>query len=356
MAVKIINDHFDKNLFNNKAFHPLQSWSWGEARKQMGIEVLRIGEFSTVGTIHELSLQNVYQLTFHKLPLTSYKIGYLPRSVLPSEEVLEFIYDYGEVNKIIFVKIEPYEEISNIKYQISQLHPRASMGEAKIQIKNQKLIKSKHPLFPEWTQILDLRQSDGELLKNMHHKTRYNIKLAEKKGVIVKETSDGKGFKIFSQLYFETCNRQKYFGHTPRYHQIIWNNLKNNISHILIAFYKDIPLAAYELFFYKDTLYYVYGGTSEQYRNLMASNLLMWEAIKLGKKMGAKKLDMWGSLPPNYSQNHSWAGFTRFKKGFGGKFTQFIGSYDLIVSPIQYQIYNIFYLGRQIYLRLKKEL
>ena len=165
--------------------------------------------------------------------------------------------------------------------------------------------------------------------------------------------SDDKGFEIFSKLYFETCKRQKYFGHNPKYHKIIWDNLKNSISHILIAFYNDVPLAAYELFYFKNKFYYPYGGTSLEYRNIMPSNLLMWEAIKLGKKLGANEFDMWGSLGPNYNTTDPWSGFTRFKEGYNTKFVEFIGSYDLVVSPFLYEIYNFIYSGREIYLKLR---
>jgi len=243
--------------------HPLQSVSWEQARKKMGIETLRI-----------VDGKNTFQLTFHKIPYIDYKIGYLPRSAMPAKKILNQLYEYGKRNKVIFIKIEPYSpavipseategsEVEGSKKEISRL--------ASLARNDKRIIKSPHPLFPTWTQILDLTKSEEELLKNMHPKTRYNIRLAEKKGVVVKEMSNEKGFKIFSQLYFDTCKRQKYFGHTPRYHQIVWNSLKNNISHILIASYNDIPLAAYELWYLDGIIYYVYGGTSEQYRNLMA--------------------------------------------------------------------------------------
>jgi lipid II:glycine glycyltransferase (peptidoglycan interpeptide bridge formation enzyme) len=197
--------------------------------------------------------------------------------------------------------------------------------------------------------MLDLTKEKDELLKNMKPKTRYNIKLAQKHGVIVKEDSNDLGYKIFEKLYFDTCKRQKYHGHTPIYHQIIWDNLKEKISHILVAYYENIPLAAYELFYFKDTFYYPYGGSSEEYRNLMASNLIMWEAIKLGKKLGAKKFDMWGSLAPNYDLNNDWAGFTNFKEGYGGDFVQLIGSYDLIINPYLYRFFNLIYSLRKIF-------
>jgi len=303
--------------------HPLQSEQWAKARKEMGVETVYVDGFL---------------LTLHKIPKTSYKIGYLPRSAMPSKKVLNKLYDFGKKNKLIFIKIEPYIEKS--KFQISNFK---SIPNFKFQI-------SKHPLFPSWTQILDLTKSEEELLKNFHPKTRYNIRLAQKKGVVVREESTDKGFETFAKLYFETTRRQKYFGHDYRYHKIVWENLKDNIAHILIAYYNDIPLAAYELWYLDGTGYYVYGGTSEQFRNLMASNLLMWEAIKLGKKLGAKKFDMWGSLPPDYDQTHPWSGFTRFKQGYGTKFVEFIGSYDLIINPFLYKIYNVFYKLREIYL------
>src|SRR3989339_1771918 len=213
--IRIIPDDYSISDYNKLAHHPLQAWEWGEARKKTGVEVLRLGDN-----------KNIYQSTFHQLPFTNYRIGYLPRSVFPTKEVLDFLFDYGKKNKIIFIKIEPYEEKLKVKNQKS-----------KVQLKSQKLVESKHPLFPSWTQVLDLNKSEDELLKKMHSKTRYNIRLAEKKGVVIKEMSDERGFEIFSKLYFETCKRQEYFGHTPKYHKIVWDSLKKNISHILIAFY-----------------------------------------------------------------------------------------------------------------------
>lgn len=335
--IKIISESFSDILsYNLVAYHPLQSWEWGEARKQTGVEVLRLGEYQNNKLIY------VFQLTFHKIPKTNYKIGYLPRSVTPTKDVLHFLAIYSKKNKVIFIKIEPYI--------IKNLESKIQNSELKILNSKFSILNSPHPLFPNWTQILDLNKSKEELLKSFHSKTRYNIRLAEKKGVIVKEMSNESGFKIFSKLYFETCKRQKYFGHTQKYHQIIWDNLKKNIAHILVAFYNEIPLASYELFYFKNTLYYPYGGTSLEYRNLMASNLLMWEAIKLGKKLGAKKFDMWGSLPPNYDEKNPWSGFTRFKTGYGTEFVKFIGSYDLVINPFLYQIYNFIYSLREFYL------
>ena len=86
----------------------------------------------------------------------------------------------------------------------------------------------------------------------------------------------------------------------------------------------------------------------------MASNLVMWEAVLFGKKLGLKKFDMWGALGPNPSKNDSWYGFHRFKEGYGAKLTEFVGSFDLVINPMLYGIYKILDKVRWLFLRIKK--
>lgn len=316
MNIKVISEDFSSSIFNTVAPHPLQSWEWGEAREKMGIDIMRIGEFSSE------QLQNVFQLTFHPIPYTNFKVGYLPRSVMPSADVMNVLKEEARKRNVVFIKMEPY------------IQKRLIMS-------NQNgIVDSPHPLFPRWTQILDLTLSEDEMLKKMKPKTRYNIGLAKRKGVTVRKMSDEKGFEIFSKLYFETTSRQGYRGHNEAYHRLVFETLKNNIAHIFVAFYKNTPLSSFEVFTFNDVLYYPYGGSSEEYRNVMAPHLLMWEVIRFGKQAGCKKFDMWGSLPPNYNEAADWGGFTRFKQGFGGEFVEFIGSYDIVLNGPLYALYN----------------
>ena len=301
----------------------MQSWEWGAARKKMGIEVIKIKGDNTI-----------YQMTIHPIPHTSFSIGYIPRSPVPSKKTLDELYSLGKKHRLIFIKIEPYVILNSFQ------DPNKEMLK---QVQHDGLTKSSHPLFPEWTQTLDLTPSEDELLKAMKPKTRYNIRLAEKKGVVIKEESTDKGYEVFEKLYFETCKRQKYRGHTPAYHEMIWQALKNNQAHILVAYLGETPLAAYELLVFKDRIYYLYGGSSLLHKNVMAPNLLMWRAIQLGKKWGASEFDMWGSLPPNYLDSHPWAGFTRFKEGYGTTFTHLLGSFDLVINPVFYFLYGAAY-------------
>ncbi len=334
MEIKLIGNDISVAEYNKCAAHPLQSWEWGEARKEMGISVLRIGKFAK-GTLKE-----AYQLTFHPIPLTKFTVGYLPRSLWPSTQIISCLLEQGKKHNAVFIKIEPYVKESD--FLLPENNPQLQ------------IVKSRHPLFPEWTQMIDLGRNENEILSGMHPKTRYNIRLAQKKGVTVREMSDEKGFAIFSDLYFETCARQRYFGHTPEYHKIVWKHMKKSLAHILVAFYDTTPLAAYELFCLNKSLYYPYGGTSLSYRNFMGANLLMWESVKLGKKLGASTFDMWGSLSPGYENSHPWSGFTRFKQGYGTDFVHMAGSYDLVIHPLHYSFYTIAHAARTLYLQLKK--
>jgi lipid II:glycine glycyltransferase (peptidoglycan interpeptide bridge formation enzyme) len=135
---------------------------------------------------------------------------------------------------------------------------------------------------------------------------------------------------------------------------LIIRNSNKLTAHLLTAGYQGKTLATWILFVYKDTLYYPYGASSNEHRETMASNLMMWETIKFGKKLGLKKFDMWGALGPNPDPKDSWFGFHRFKLGYGGELVEFIGSYDLVINPILYQAYKITDKLRWIFLKFIK--
>jgi lipid II:glycine glycyltransferase (peptidoglycan interpeptide bridge formation enzyme) len=125
-------------------------------------------------------------------------------------------------------------------------------------------------------------------------------------------------------------------------------------AHLFTAEYEKKILTTWILFVFHDTLYYPYGASSSENRNVMASNLIMWEAIQFGKKIGLKKFDMWGALGPNPDPHDPWMGFHKFKEGYGATLTEFVGSYDLLINPSLYKIYKLADKLRWVYLRLKK--
>lgn len=305
-----------KRQYNNCVTHVMQSWEWGQFRESIGTKVLRFGLFN--GN----KLEIAFQLTFHQIPFTNHFVGYLPKGPFPDSKLAKALTQIGQEQNCAFIKIEPDIEISS-KSQISNLFHL-----------------SPKPLFTKHNFILDLTKSEEDLLKAMHPKTRYNIKVAQKHGVTVEERTDDEALEIYLKLYFETTERQGYHGHTKEYHRAVWQTLKEiNMARLLIAFYDGEPLTAWMLLNFQDKLYYPYGGSSKSHPEVMANNLIAWEAIKLGKKLKLKEFDMWGALGENPNPKDPWIGFHRFKKGYGGELKEYLGTFDLVLN---WPIYSLF--------------
>ena len=307
----------EKSSYNELVSHIIQSWEWGEFRKKTGLELLRLGHFEGSRMV------SCYQLTFHTVPFFKQTIGYLPKGPLPNQAMIKALETEGAKRNAVFIKIEP-----NV----------LKIENGKLKMENLGLVPSKKPLFTKYNFLLDLTKSEDQLLAAMHPKTRYNIGVAQKKGVEVYESTKPEDFEIYLRLYFETTKRQKYFGHTPHYHRLLWETLTSaKMARVLVAKYQGKPLVTWMLLNFGDTLYYPYGGSSTEHKEVMASNLVAWEAIRLGKKMGMRVFDMWGALGPDANARDPWYGFHRFKAGYGPTHVEYIGTYDLVLKP---QLYN----------------
>lgn len=322
----IIDSH--SSIYNQAVSHPLQAFEWGEFRKKTGVEVIRRGEVSGK------SIQNPYQITVHKTPNFPYRIGYYPKGDLPSEELLTDLKQIGENKKISFIQLEP--NVQNGQWSIAHGQLRSSF----------------HPLFTKYTFVLDLTKSEEELLKIMSQKTRYNVRLSEKKGVKVEIDNSDKAFNDYLKLTRETTKRQKFYAHNETYHKLMWETLGNKSNekfdpnklqaNLLKASYNNKTLVTYILFTFKDSLYYPYGASSDLHREVMASPATMWGAIKYGKSLGLKTFDMWGAANvAEPKQDDPYYGFHRFKQGFGATLTEFVGSYDLIINPLNYRLLSV---------------
>ncbi|HVZ59111.1 MAG TPA: peptidoglycan bridge formation glycyltransferase FemA/FemB family protein, partial [Patescibacteria group bacterium] len=288
-----------------------------------------------------------FQLTLHKVPYTPFTIGYLPKGNLPDTLLINELRSIAKDEHCIFIQLEP----NVIEKELSDTQKS---------LKSRALRRATHPLFTRYTFVLDLSRSEDELLKSFHPKTRYNIKVAQKHNVTVTEKNSDEAFKTYLALTEETTKRQRFYAHSAHYHRMQWEVLPHTTqpltlsSHLLLANYNMKTLAAWILFVFKDTLYYPYGASSNEHRETMASTLMMWEAIKFGKRLGLQKFDMWGALGPEPDQLDSWYGFHRFKQGFSPHHVTFMGSYDLVINPLLYHSYVISDKIRWLYLKIIK--
>ncbi len=344
MSIRPINPA-ELTAFNTVVNHPLQSYAWGEFREKSGVKVIRRGIYE------KDKLVSGFQLTIHKIPHTNYTIGYLPKGSLPTKAIIEELKKIGKEEKCIFIQLEP-NSIKSINGK--------SIESGKWKMEDYNLIQAAHPLFTKYTFILDLSQSEEDMLKNMHAKSRYNIKVAQKHNVQVNEDASLKGFNAYWKLTEETTTRQKFYAHTKRYHELQWEIFKHSqmenelTSHLFTATYDGKILTTLLFFVFRDTLYYPYGASSNEHRNVMHSNLAMWEGIRYGKSLGLTKFDMWGAMGPNPDPKDPWFGFHNFKEKFGPDHVEFVGSYDLVLNPLLYQAYKVTDKLRWFLLKLKK--
>ncbi|MBU4360878.1 peptidoglycan bridge formation glycyltransferase FemA/FemB family protein [Candidatus Parcubacteria bacterium] len=342
MQIKQITDENFKNewddfvIENSSPASFLQSWEYSEF-VFFKTQNLKFGFFETDKLVACVS--------FFKKEITNDRYFLkAPKGLILSkdaenntEEVFDLlvnkIKEISKREKIIFFRIAPPYKMNNelgiINYEF---------------IKPKILVNLKEP---ENTLILDLKKSEEELLKAMHQKTRYNIHLAEKKGVRIKEygmsnNELNKNIDIFYNLIKETAKRDKINIFNKEYYKKL---LLTPYSLLLIAEYKNLPLASIILICFGDTATYFYGASSNEKRNLMPNYLIQWEAIKWAKKNNYKYYDFWGIEKEKSKGN--WAGITRFKRGFAnnetGKEINFIGTFDYILNK---KWYNLFRLGK----------
>lgn len=321
MAVRLIGES-EKEEFDKLAAHPLQSWAWGEFRRQQGHIVVRLGQTQNG------KLAQVSQFSLHQIPQLPWMIGYLPRGPMPSDEMVAAVAREARKHRCIFVKFEPNVLVTGNKEQVSRTLLSLELKPGK-------------PMFTPFTFQLDLTKSESGLLAAMKPKTRYNIRLAEKKGVIAEVDNSEAAFAAFQDLTAETTKRQQFLAHSRHYRQLMWDSMKGaGIAKLLVARLGTKVLSTWVIFIFNGVGYYPYGASSDQHREVMASNLLAWHALRLAKKSGCSTFDFWGSLGPNPNPADPWYGFHRFKAGYGARPVEFVGTWDLVLNPWLYTIYT----------------
>lgn len=335
-------DPSEKTAFNAAVKHPLQTWEWGEFRAKTGVSVERYGVFD--GS----RMTSGMQVTFHPIPHTSFSVGYFPKGPMPDEEQLHALGELGKKKHAFYIKLEPH-----IGAPVGQ----TSAHDAIRTFLSTHNAQQGRPLFTKYTFLLDLAQSEDQLLSNMKPKTRYNIHVAEKKGVeIIEDTSDA-GLEEYLKILKETTARQGFYAHNDTYFRTMWQVLNTaGMIHIFKAVLSGETLAVWIMFTHNGVLYYPYGASSSAHRDAMASNLMMWRVMQFGKSVGCQKFDMWGALGPDASPKDPWFGFHKFKEGYGGVLTESLGSYDLVLQPQYYKIFRLLDDLRWKYLKLKATL
>jgi len=207
-------------------------------------------------------------------------------------------------------------------------------------------------ILPSNTIYLDLTQDADAILRKMKSKTRYNIRLSERKGVEVK-TMGLDGLDIWYELYKETAARNHLFLNDIKYFEAVLR-AKTDTSRspadvrLLIAEWEGMPLAAMFLVMTANRGSYLYGASSSQHRNLMPTYALQWEAIQLSKANGCTEYDMFG-ISPSPDPSHPLYGLYKFKAGFGGEIYHSLGCWDYPLDEEKYALFRVSEINSQGY-------
>lgn len=306
--------------------HLLQSYEWGELKAEFGWKPVRLaleeGGDPRAGA----------QLLLRRLPGGGF--AYVPRGpcLAPQEEgalaeLLPALQERARGEGAIFTRLEPDWEKQEAAF------PLGDYGFAPV----------RDCIQPRSSIHIDLTRSLEEILAGMKPKTRYNVRLAARKGVVCIRG----GVEDIPSFYrcLETTGKRDGFPiHTLEYYQRAWQLFAPQGGAILLlARYQGQLLAGLVAFAFGGWAYYLYGASSDRHRNLMPDHLLQWEAMKWAKEQDCRTYDLWG-VPAEAGKEETgdvaergglW-GVYRFKRGFGGRLVRYAGAYDSVHSPLRY--------------------
>jgi lipid II:glycine glycyltransferase (peptidoglycan interpeptide bridge formation enzyme) len=186
---------------------------------------------------------------------------------------------------------------------------------------------------------LDLSRSEDEILAAMKQKTRYNIRLAQKKGVRIRVGSRA-DLDVLYRLYAETSVRDGFVIRSAEYYRDAWGSFVDaGLAQPFIAEAEGEPVSALILFKFARTAWYMYGMSRDAHREKMPNHLLQWEAMRWAKAQGCEMYDFWGA-PDKFVESDPMWGVWKFKEGFGGQVVRHIGAWDYAPSPLLYAWYT----------------
>jgi peptidoglycan pentaglycine glycine transferase (the first glycine) len=297
--------------------HVLQSWAWGEFKARHGWRATRLlfqeGE-------EVVAAASVLQ---RRLPGRVTSILYTP--------------------KALFIKIDPdvyYPE------DVPPYSPRPSCApEVARLLEGRGWRTSGDQIQFRNTVLLDLDRPAEEILAAMKQKTRYNVRLARRRGVTVRE---GGLFDLdlFYRLYAETAERDSFLIRQPGYYLDAWATfLESGQAHLLLAGAEGEMVAGLMLFTFGPVAWYMYGASSDRHRRHMPNQLIQWEAIRRAKASGCTLYDLWGAPDSggtgHWDESDPMWGVARFKLGLGGQLARGLGAWDYPVSRPAYWLYTV---------------
>jgi lipid II:glycine glycyltransferase (peptidoglycan interpeptide bridge formation enzyme) len=330
--------NWDHTLLKLPNPHVLQSWAWGEFKSRHGWSTTRL-LWQEDG--QPVAAASVLQRRMPRMPVS---LLYVPKGPILdwtdaalAEQVLADLEDVARRRRALCIKVDPdayYPE------HAPAFSPRPACAAALAGLlADRGWQRSGEQIQFCNTVLLDLGPSEDELLAGMKQKSRYNTRLAARRGVTVRQGTAA-DLDTFYALYAETSERDGFLIRPDDYYRDAWTTfLEENLAHILLAEVEGEAIAGLILFAFGDTAWYMYGASSAQHRKRMPNNLLQWEAIRQAKAAGCTLYDLWGAPDPLDESDPMW-GVVRFKLGLGGELAEGLGAWDFAGNRTAYRMYT----------------
>ena len=340
MIIQPTSEQWNAFVTSQLHSHILQTFAWGELKSRFGWSADRIA------VTHADRIAAGALVLFRSLPLRLGTLAYIPKGPLlnfddddTTGELLQGLDRLLKRRRSILLKIEPDrpDEAAFVD-QLARLGFRPSP----------------QTIQPPRTIVIDVARGDEEILAAMHQKTRYNIRLAAKKDVIVREAQES-DLPAFNALMQTTGERDGFAVHSAEYYEAAFHLfVPTGQAKLFVATYQEQIIAGIFVFAQGDRAWYFYGASGEAERQRMPNYALQWAGLQWARLQGCREYDLWGvpdedeaTLEAQYLERHAdlW-GVYRFKRGFGGKLTRFAGAFDRVYDPLLYKAYEVYLKSR----------
>lgn len=326
-------DYYNNFIINSPKGHVLQTWEWGQVKAA--------GEWEFLPLVVEEDAQIVAACLILKrsLPLKLGSIFYAPRGpVLDIERKDIWIFLWQAVAKLakehkaLFCKIDP------------DVSEEDSLWRERLQDSGFKLVEGDQGfegIQPRHVFRLDIAPDEESIMAGFHQKTRYNVRLAERKGVTV----EAKGLEDLQEFYNLLCvtsERDRFLIRGYSYFETFYKYLAAaGFAQLFLVYYEGKAISGALAITIGKKAWYLYGASANEYRNVMPNYLMQWRMIQWAKSLDCTLYDFRG-VPGDVGEDHPLYGLVKFKRGFGGIYTSFIGEYDLIFRPFTCALYRKF--------------
>jgi peptidoglycan pentaglycine glycine transferase (the first glycine) len=326
--------------------HVLQTWEWGEAKRANGWIPFQKVWHSEQGQVLAAAqvLSRGVSVSKVNFPL---RVMYIPKGPILLDwydlelrnQVLGDLKKLGRKQRAILIKMDPEIELGRGLPEQNRTSASPQTTALIADLKSAGWVDSTQQVQFKNTMVIDLRPSTEALLASMKQKTRYNIRLAARKGVTVRpgKKSD---LEVLYQMYAETSLRDGFIIRDENYYLSLWKRfIESGMAEPLLAEVDGEPVAGLVVFRFEDRAWYMFGMSREIHRDKMPNYLLQWEAMIRAKDSGCREYDLWGA-PEEFSESDQLWGVYRFKRGLGGEVVRYIGAWDLPLNKLFYRSYT----------------